>query len=105
MVALSQKRQVGATKGLAEALLPEMCLEKLNHTKRELSELFERWDNRLTWPVHISEKYTGGALSIIIKFERVSGGDICDIDVLSVAADKDVSFHSDERRSSGWRIV
>lgn len=76
-------------------------LKGLDDFKRQIGVLFQRWDNRLTWPVDLLEKYAGGALSIIIKFERVSGWDIHDVGVFRACGGdaEDVSLHSNERRA------
>ncbi len=86
-------RQAGA-EGSLRITAGDVCLERLNDTKRQLRELFERWDNRLTWPVNILEEYCRGTLRIVIKFATVSGRNVRDIDEISATAGDGISRHS-----------
>ena len=99
-MSLSQKRQAGASERTAST---EVGFEDFDHAQRMLRELFERWDNRLTWPVNILKEYCRGALRIVIKFEAVPGRDVCDGDKIGTAADEGTACHLDHG-SSGWII-
>lgn len=90
-----------ASASVESEALGKRPFERLDDAHRQLDVLFQRWNNRLTWPVDLFEKYTGGALSIIIKFERVAGGDIHDVGVFGSCGGnaEDVSLHSNSRRA------
>ena len=79
------------------ASLGERSFENLDRAKRQLGELFQRWDNRLKWPLKVLEDYRRGALCIVVKFNAVSGRDIRDIDKIGAAAHEGISRHAD-----GW---
>ncbi len=94
---LSQERQAS----VGFPVSGKSSLERLDDFKRQIDVLFQRWDNRLTWPVDLLEKYAGGALGIIIKFERVPGWDVHDVGVFGTCGGdaEDVSLHSKSRRT------
>ena len=94
---LSQERQAGA---IEMATSTEVGFKNFNHANRQLRELFERWNNRLIWPVNILEEYRRGTLRIVIKFEAVPGHDVRDIDEIGAAAYEGTARHPDHESSS-----
>lgn len=85
----SEIRQAGV--GISSAVIGDGHFKGLDRANQHLEALFERWDNRLTWPVNISEKYVGGALSVILNFDRPSRWDGGEIEVPTCSADEHVS--------------